>query len=216
MHPEIRCDALLRLRGVAADAVFHVGLLAEVGVRQVVLAAPQLILVEGQVERVRVEHVEEAAVHEQAAHTARPGVQVGEPPQHPLGRERHIEAAVQAGGQVAHVGLDELDVADAEVLREPLRAAHVLRRQVHARHAGRVLGKRQRVEPDVALQVRHALAGQVSQLLAYVHVQAVLAALDALLVVAVVVLGQRAPGMPVACDLVHARLLSSRRSGDAA
>ena len=73
-----------------------------------------------------------------------------------------VEGPVEVGRQVVQVRLDEPRLREAQVRRQRRRQLDGRRRQVRAGDASAESRERQRVDPEVALQVEEGLAGDVA------------------------------------------------------
>jgi hypothetical protein len=91
---------------------------------------------------------------------AHPGADVLDPTDRPDRGVSHVEAAVQAVGQRRGVGLHPLDL-DAAALGEVRGLGQRGAREVHARQARAAARERDRVEPDVALNVHDVATAKV-------------------------------------------------------
>jgi hypothetical protein len=106
-----------------------------------------------------------------------PAGQVGQPVERPEGGEHHVEVAFQVGRELGHVGDHEAGVEAGLGGQEPGLLDRPLG-EVDPGDPGPPPGPRERVQPEVALQVEQVLAGDVADLLDQQRVQVVAAPED--------------------------------------
>jgi hypothetical protein len=95
----------------------------------------------------------------EVGHHLGPAGNVGQPVEHPEGGEDHVEVALQPVREVDHVGDDEAGRQAGLGGQEPRLRDGPLR-EVGPGDPGGPPGPRERVQPEVALQVEQVLAGE--------------------------------------------------------
>ena len=135
---------------------------SQYGVLQPQLAGLDALVLEDLEDRVDLRDVEPAAGLDEPGDDPCPAADVGQPAEDAARRVDDVELVPETDRQLVHVRLDEARV-EPEVRRQLARERDRGRREVDAGDLRAEPRPRQRVEPEMALQVEQRLAGHVAE-----------------------------------------------------
>ena len=167
-----------------------------VRVAEAELAGGHALVLEHLRDRVDLRDEEPPARGEEMGDDPRPAADVGQPAEHATRGVDDVERPVEDVGQVVQVGAHEARVREAELVGERPRQLDGGRREVRAGDARPEPRPRQRVDPEMALQVEQRPTRDIADELDLVRPEPDAAGPEALEVVEVTRRVDRGPGVP--------------------
>ena len=148
----------VRVRVRARDREDQRRLVLPVRVGQPQLAGRHALVLEDVHDRMRLGDEEDPARRDEMRHDPGPRPDVGQPAEDAARRVDDVEVALERRRQVVQVRFDEACLREAELDRQRARQLDRRRRDVGAGHPRAQTCPRQRVDPEMALQVEERLA----------------------------------------------------------